>query len=262
MSTTTDSLPATAGPVVLTGTPIVPGVALGPVIRPAGAVQLPAEDQPPLAEGARPGEKERFAAAAKAVAERLGRRAAAATGVSAEVLTATAGLARDRGLLSAVEQRIDAGTPAAVATMQAAQHFVDLFTSMGGLMAERATDVRDVRDRLVAELTGQGEPGVPIPDEPSVLLADDLAPPAPAGRHPARVVALAPRRGGTTSHTAIIARQLGLPCVVAVGGLDDVPAGATVLLDGEQGTVTVDPDPAEAQARVRAARIAAQALSG
>src|SRR4051795_102216 len=243
MSTTTDSLPATAGPVVLTGTPVVPGVALGPVIRPAGAVQLPAEDQPPLAEDARPGEKERFAAAATAVAERLARRAAAATGVSAEVLTATAGLARDRGLLSAVEQRIDTGTPAAVATVQAAQQFVDLFISMGGLMAERATDVRDVRNRIVAELTGQGEPGVPMPDEPSVLLADDLAPADTAGLDPTRIVGLATRLGGTTSHTAIIARQLGLPLVVAVEGLDAVPAGATVLLDAEEGTVTVDPDP-------------------
>jgi phosphoenolpyruvate-protein phosphotransferase (PTS system enzyme I) len=47
-----------------------------------------------------------------------------------------------------------------------------------------------------------------------------------------------------------------------VGGLDDVPAGTTVLLDGEQGTVTVDPEPVEAQARVRAARVAADALAG
>ena len=67
---------------------------------------------------------------------------------------------------------------------------------------------------------------------------------------PARVLGLATRLGGTTSHTAIIARQLGLPCVVAVGGLADVPEGATVLLDGEQGTVTVDPDPEDGAARV------------
>src|SRR3954469_23272695 len=91
----------------------------------------------------------------------------------------------------------------------------------------------------------------------------DWTPPAAtAGLAPPRVTGRAPRLGGTTSHTAIIARQLGLPCVVAVGGLDDVPAGATVLLDGEQGTVTVDPDPEEARARVAAARIAAEALAG
>ena len=250
------------GPVVLTGTPVVPGVALGPVIRPAGAVQLPAEGQTDVPEADRPAEKARFVAAAETVAGRLTERAAAATGVSAEVLSTTAGLARDRGLLSSVEQRIDAGAPAAVATVQAAQQFVDMFTALGGLMAERVTDVRDVRDRIVAHLTGQGEPGVPSPAVPSVLLADDLAPADTAGLDPTRVIGLATRLGGTTSHTAIIARQLGLPCVVAVGDLDGVPEGVTVLLDGEQGTVTVGPDADQAARRVAAARAAAELLAG
>ena len=247
---------------VLTGTPVVPGVALGPVVRPTGTVRLPEPDGAPVPPEERAAERGRFEAAAGVVADRLAARAAAATGVSAEVLATTAGLARDRGLLSAVAQRVDAGASAAVATMAAAQQFVDMFTALGGLMAERVTDVRDVRDRIVAELTGQGEPGVPTPEVPSVLLADDLAPADTAGLDPARIVGLGTRLGGTTSHTAIIARQLGLPCVVGIGGLDDVPAGATVLLDGERGTLTVDPDPADAAARVRAARVAAEALAG
>ena len=261
-STGTAGLPPTTGPAVLTGTPVVPGVALGPVIRPAGAVRLPAEDQPDVPAAERPTERARFVAAAETVAGRLTERAAVATGVSAEVLSTTAGLARDRGLLSSVEQRIDAGTPAAVATVQAAQQFMDMFSALGGLMAERVTDVRDVRDRIVAHLTGQGEPGVPSPAVPSVLLADDLAPADTAGLDPTRVIGLATRLGGTTSHTAIIARQLGLPCVVAVGGLDDVPEGVTVLLDGDQGTVTVEPDLDEARRRVDAARAAAEVLAG
>ncbi|MGZ4507342.1 MAG: putative PEP-binding protein [Blastococcus sp.] len=260
-STTTERSPSAAGPVVLTGTPVVPGVALGPVVRPSGAVTLPAGGEATLDEAARPADKARFQAAADAVAERLAARAAAATGVSAEVLSTTAGMARDRALRGAAEQRIDAGVPAAVAATEAAQQFVDLFAGLGGLMAERVTDVRDVRDRIVAELTGQGEPGVPSPDVPSVLLADDLAPADAAGLDPARIIGLATRLGGTTSHTAIIARQLGLPCVVAVGGLDDVPVGALVLLDGENGTVTVDPDPEHAQRRVESARRAAELLT-
>ncbi|MEI4273125.1 putative PEP-binding protein [Klenkia sp. LSe6-5] len=264
MSTTHPDLTSTdaAGPTVLTGTPVVPGVALGPVIRPHGAVQLPTEDAEPVAEADRAAEKERFTTAAEVVAGRLTDRAAAASGVSAAVLQTTAGLAKDRGLLSTVEQRIDAGASAPVATVGAAQQFAELFTSLGGLMAERVTDVNDVRDRIVAELTGQSEPGVTNPDTPSVLLADDLAPADTAGLDPTKVVALATRLGGSTSHTAIIARQLGLPCVVAVGGLDDVLEGAVVLVDGEQGTVTVDPDPADAQVRVEAARVAAEALAG
>ncbi|UOY00765.1 putative PEP-binding protein [Blastococcus sp. PRF04-17] len=255
--------PPTAGDsFVLTGTPVVPGAVLGPVIRPSEGVRLPvASEQSALAEDARGAEKELFRAAAELVATRLAARAAAATGVSAEVLSTTAGLARDRGLWGAVEQRIDAGTPAAVAVVDAAQQFVDMFTALGGLMAERVTDVRDVRDRIVAELTGQGEPGIPTPEVPSVLLADDLAPADTAGLDPAHVIGLATRLGGTTSHTAIIARQLGLPCVVAVEGLEDVRAGELVLLDGDAGTVTVGPDPGDARSRVEAARAAAELLA-
>ena len=267
--TTTASGNTVAGPgsispdsFVLTGTPVVPGVALGPVIRPSDGVRLPEGEPAELPDHERAAEKELFRAAAELVSARLAARAASATGVSAEVLSTTADLARDRGLLSAVEQRIDAGTPAAVATVQAAQQFVDLFTSLGGLMAERATDVRDIRDRIVAELTGQGEPGIPSPEVPSVLLADDLAPADTAGLDPARVIGLATRLGGTTSHTAIIARQLGLPCVVAVEGLEDVRAGEIVLLDGDTGTVTVGPDPGDARSRVEAARAAAEILAG
>jgi phosphotransferase system enzyme I (PtsI) len=265
MSSSVSGLVSTAGPsgpLVLAGTPVVPGVALGPVIRPSEGVRLPDGAQPELPEEARAAEKELFRAAAELVAARLATRASAATGVSAEVLSTTAGMARDRALWGAAEQRIDLGVPAGPATVQAAQQFVDMFTGLGGLMAERVPDVRDVRDRIVAELTGQGEPGIPSPDVPSVLLADDLAPADTAGLDPARVIGLATRLGGTTSHTAIIARQLGLPCVVAVEGLDEVPAGVTVLLDGDAGTVTVGPDPAEAGQRVEAARLAAEVLAG
>lgn len=251
-----------SGPLVLVGTPVVPGVALGPVVRPSAGVRLPEAEQPELPEEARAAEKVLFRAAAELVAARLAARASAATGVSAEVLSTTAGMARDRALWGAAEQRIDLGVPAASATVQAAQQFVDMFTTLGGLMAERVPDVRDVRDRIVAELTGQGEPGIPSPEVPSVLLADDLAPADTAGLDPARVIGLATRLGGTTSHTAIIARQLGLPCVVAMEGLEDVRAGVPVLLDGDAGTLTVTPDPAEARLRVEAARVAAEVLAG
>jgi phosphotransferase system enzyme I (PtsI) len=262
MSTSAPARPVSPDAFVLTGTPVVPGVAHGPVIRPSEGVRLPEEDPAVVPDHDRPGEKELFRAAAELVATRLAGRAAAATGVSAEVLSTTAGIARDRALWSAAEQRIDQGVPASSAAVQAAQQFVDMFTSLGGLMAERVPDVRDVRDRIVAELTGQGEPGIPRPDVPSVLLADDLAPADTAGLDPARVIGLATRLGGTTSHTAIIARQLGLPCIVAVEGLEDVRAGETVLLDGDAGTLTVGPDPGDARSRVAAARAAAEILAG
>jgi phosphotransferase system enzyme I (PtsI) len=93
-----------------------------------------------------------------------------------------------------------------------------------------------------------------VPATPSILCAQDLAPADTAGLDPTLVVALATTLGGPTSHTAIIARQLGIPCVVAVEGLDAVAAGTMVLVDGTRGTVTVTPDQAAATNAVAQAR--------
>ncbi|MDQ4085062.1 MAG: phosphoenolpyruvate--protein phosphotransferase, partial [Actinomycetota bacterium] len=204
-------------------------------------------------ESERSAELQRFAAATEAVAGRLQTRTAQASGAAAEVLSATATLARDRGLRSLVQQQTDAGASAEVATVRAIEQLEAMFRSAGGLMAERVTDLRDIRSRVVAELTGQPEPGVPTPDEPCVLLSDDLAPSDTAGLDPRRILAIATTLGGPTSHTAIIARQLSIPCVVAVAGLDDVPEGVTVLVDGSTGEVEVSPDAIEAAARAEAA---------
>jgi len=260
---TASSPPTSPSGTVLHGVPVVAGVACGPVIRPG---RLPALDDidaaPEIDEEDRPAEASRFVAAANAVASRLRERAAHATGAAAEVLAATATLAQDRAWLGTAERLINAGAPAQRAVVAAVDQFIDMFTQMGGLMAERVTDLRDIRDRVIAELAGLPEPGVPLPAVPSVLLADDLAPADTAGLDPSLVVALATTLGGPTSHTAIIARQLGLPCVVAVEGLDEVEAGTTVLVDGTRGTVTVSPDPAVAAEQVttakREAELAAQ----
>lgn len=242
---------------VLQGVPVVSGVRYGPVIRPGKLPEVDPEAGGDLAESDRSAEGERFAAAAATVAARLRDRAAHATGVASEVLAATAALAQDRAWLGAAEKRIKEGSPAVPAVVAAVDQFIDLFTQLGGLMAERVTDLRDIRDRVIAELNGMPEPGVPMPTEPSILCAEDLAPADTAGLDPTLVVALATTLGGPTSHTAIIARQLGIPCVVAVGGLDDIPVGAMVLVDGTRGTVTVAPDVAVAREAVAAAERAA-----
>ena len=248
-----------AGTQTLHGTPVVPGLAYGRVVRPAPAPALPAATE--VAEADRDAEAERFTAAAATVADRLAARSAASSGVSAEVLQATAVLARDRGLLAAVKKGVKAGADAPHAVYAAVDQFAGLFRSMGGLMAERVTDLYDLRDRIVAELTGQSEPGIPTPAEPSVLLADDLAPADTAGLDPSRVTGLATRLGGPTSHTAIIARQLGIPCVVAVPGLDEVATDAFVLVDGTTGELQVDPDPSTATAAVVESRTRAEAVA-
>lgn len=256
-STNTSLLPGTA----LRGVPVVPGVAYAPVIRP-GRLPTSIDDAGDVAEPDRPAEAARFAAAASAVATRLRDRAAHATGAASEVLAATATLAQDRAWLAAAEKRIATGAPAVRAVIGAVDQFAEMFTKLGGLMAERVTDLRDIRDRVIAELNGLPEPGVPMPAAPSILCADDLAPADTAGLDPTLVVALATTLGGPTSHTAIIARQLGIPCVVAVEGLDAVEAGTMVLVDGTAGTVIVTPDSAAADEAVEAARRDAERAAG
>jgi phosphoenolpyruvate-protein phosphotransferase (PTS system enzyme I) len=113
---------------------------------------------------------------------------------------------------------------------------------------------------VTARLVGEPEPGVPVPDRPSVLVAEDLAPADTAGLDAATVVALVTEKGGPTSHTAIIARQLGIPCVVGVAGLLELRDGTPVLVDGTTGEVQLEPDPQAATAQVEASRAAREAL--
>ncbi|MGK2902892.1 MAG: phosphoenolpyruvate--protein phosphotransferase [Mycobacterium sp.] len=246
---------------VLTGVPVVAGVAYAPVIRPGARPPVAHAEPVQIDEAARPGEVTRMKEAAAAVADRLRERAGHATGVASGVLATTASLAQDRAWLGDAEKRITAGSAAEQAVGGAIAKIAEALAKAGDLMAERVTDLRDVRDRVLAELAGLPEPGVPLPDVPSVLCAEDLAPADTAGLDPTLVVALATTLGGPTSHTAIIARQLGIPCVVAVAGLDAVPVGAPVMVDGSRGTVTVSPDAAEAQRAVETSRVEGERIA-
>lgn len=242
-----------SGSGVLHGTPVVPGIGYGPVIRPGRRPDVPV-DTSVVDEKARGTELEKFREAASVVAGRLRGRAELATGAASEVLSANAAMAQDRGWLKAAEKLIAAGTPATSATDAATEQFAAMFLKLGGLMAERVTDLRDIRDRVIAEILGVPEPGVPTPTAPSILLADDLAPADTAGLDACLVVGLATSLGGPTSHTAIIARQLGIPCVVAVSGLDDVLEGTQAVVDGITGDIVLEPDAERAEAAVAAAR--------
>ncbi len=193
-----------------------------------------------------------FDEAVDAVASGFATKAERASGSAAEVLTASAGMARDRGLRGVVRQRLRAGDDLLTAVAAAVEQFAEVFTGMGGLMAERVTDLRDIERRLVARIVGVPEPGVPTAPEPVVLVAEDLAPADTAGLDPALVRALVTERGGPTSHTAIIARQLGIPCVVGVAGAMALPAGTWLLVDGTTGTVAAGVD--ESLARDEVAR--------
>jgi phosphotransferase system enzyme I (PtsI) len=241
---------------------VVPGVAYAPVVVATAGVsaeavyafgeRVLADTEAAVAE---------YDAAVDAVADGLTLRAESVTGSAAEVLVATAGLARDKGLRAAVVKRLKAGEPLLDALSASVEQFAGVFAQMGGLMAERVTDLHDIERRVTARLVGAPEPGIPVPAQPSILFADDLAPVDTAGLDPRLVVALVTRSGGPTSHTAIIARQLGIPCVVGVSGLLESPIGARALVDGTTGEVDLDPDPDRADARVADAAREREALS-
>src|SRR5690606_12272446 len=103
-------------------------------------------------------------------------RAESASGDAADVLGATALMARDPGLLAAVRASLDAGRPTARSLDDAVAGFCDALAATGGYLAERAADLRDVGDRALAVLLDVPMPGVPHPGHPFVLVAHDLSP--------------------------------------------------------------------------------------
>ncbi|HEU4811453.1 MAG TPA: PEP-utilizing enzyme, partial [Nocardioides sp.] len=220
MVTSTDTGHASSRPTLLRGTPVVPGIAHGPALVARSEVSPDAVAR--FGTGEYADAEAALAAyddAVAAVAEGFQHKADRASGAVAEVLTASAGLARDKGLRGAVRKHLRGDDPLLASVHAAVEQFAVIFAGMGGLMAERVTDLKDIERRLVAHLVGEPEPGVPTPRVPSVLVAEDLAPADTAGLDPSVVLALVTERGGPTSHTAIIARQLGIPCVVGAAGV-------------------------------------------
>lgn len=256
-----ESARSTSEAISLKGTGVVAGIAYAPAVWVRPRPDLP-EAGRTIAEEAHDSEFARFTAAADTVAGRLAARAETVEGAAAEVLTATVGMVNDRGWRRGVKKNIGSGHPAEYAAVAATQKFIDMFEAAGGVMAERTTDLRDIRDRVIAELRGEEEPGLPEIRGRAVLFADDLSPADTATLDTSHVVALVTELGGPTSHTAIIARQLNLPCIVAAGKkVRDITAGEVVLVDGARGTVTRNADEdssraAVAEFRERAAVIA------
>jgi phosphoenolpyruvate-protein phosphotransferase (PTS system enzyme I) len=182
-------------------------------------------------------------AALGAVADELRTRSAHASGAVADVLAATAGLARDPALKAAVKRYATAGDSAAQAVTSAVGQFEEMFLAAAGPMAERVTDLRSVRDHAVARLLGEPSPGVNL-QQRSVVAALDLSPADTAALDLEMVAAIVTEQGGPTGHTAIIAGQLGIPCIVRAVGLTSLARdGDVVAVDTTAGTLTVHPSP-------------------
>ncbi|HEY1178122.1 MAG TPA: phosphoenolpyruvate-utilizing N-terminal domain-containing protein, partial [Phytomonospora sp.] len=211
----------------ITGVGVSPGVGAGPVRAMAAAVPEPPADQP--LDGDPADAKRRAAEAFAAVGADLDARAASAARrgrtEAADVLAAQAMMARDPSLAEVAGQKIDGGLGAPRAVHEAFGTFRELLAGASGYLAARVADLDDIRDRVLATLTGAPLPGLPVADEPYVLVARDLAPADTALIDPAEVVAFVTAEGGPTSHTAILARTMGVPAVVAAPGVLDLADG-------------------------------------
>ena len=217
-------------------------VSAGRVIDPVKVMAPPVAEPEvsiPLEPGKREQEAARIAPAAAAVKADLESRVERAQGDGKAVLEATAQMAGDPTLVSSAQNLVhEQGMTAERAVWQAGDDVATMLEGLGGYMAERATDVKDVRARIVAQLRGEQPPGIPFSRDRFVLAAEDLAPADTATLDPSVVSALITSEGGPQSHTAILARQLGIPAVVAAHGVDQIEDGTVVFVDGAAGIVS------------------------
>ena len=224
----------------LEGLGVSPGRAVGPLLRLGAVPELPAPH--PVADVH--AESSVALAALRLLGDELDARAERAVSAQArDVLEAQALIARDSTLADAVADLIAGGQDAAHAVHAAFSAQAEVLRAAGGYLAERAADLEDLRARTVAYVLGVAMPGVPDPGHAYVLVADDLSPADTAELDPGSVLALVTARGGPTSHTAILARALGLPAVVACPAILDVADGTVVSVDGEAGLVHTDAAP-------------------
>jgi phosphotransferase system enzyme I (PtsI) len=237
----------------LRGVGVSHGVAIGQVRHMGTAVLEPPAQQMPTEEA--PREQARARRAVEAVAADLQARGNLAGGEAQAVLEAQALMALDPELMADVERRIAVGSTAERAVYDAFAAYRALLANAGEYLAGRVADLDDVRNRIVARLMGVPMPGVPDSDEPYVLFARDLAPADTALLDPTLVLGFVTEEGGPTSHSAILARALGVPAVVATPGATDMAEGVVVAVDGSTGEVLVEPSE-EQQAELR--RIAAE----
>ncbi len=241
----------------LNGIGVGRGVAVGPILRMPDPLPEPT-DAPRTRDSA--AELATVTSALSTVAGELLARGEKVGGAARDVLEAASLMAQDPTLVDDVTARIESGKTGERAVFEAFGAFQDMLTGMGGLMAERATDLGDVSQRIIASLRGVTVPGVPTSDTPFILVARDLAPADTALLDLDRVLGLITRDGGPTSHTAILARSKSIPAIVGVAGALDLTDGTIVIADAATGRVRVSPGEGEvAEARKRIADRAAAA---
>jgi phosphotransferase system enzyme I (PtsI) len=222
----------------LTGSGVGRGIAVGPVLRMPDPMPEPATTPSMIGPD---GEKQRVTNAIASAAEDIRARGERAGGKAQEVLEAQALMADDPTLRSDIDVRIDNGATAERAVFEAFAAFREMLLGIGGYFGERATDLDDVSQRVIARLAGVSAPGVPDSEVPFVLVARDLAPADTALLDLEKVLAVVTSEGGPTSHTAILARDKSLTAVVGVDGVLALADGVLVIVDASAGSVIAEP---------------------
>lgn len=222
----------------LTGIGVGRAIATGPVRRMPDPLPEPDEHETVADPDA---EVARTRTALQQVAAELNERGARAGGDARNVLEAQALMAEDPTLVDDVVNRIRSGRTGQRAVHEGFLEFQVMLVGLGGYMAERAADLGDVAQRVIARLTGVPAPGVPDSDIPFVLVARDLAPADTALLDLEKVLALVTRDGGPTSHTAILARARSIPAIVGVADAEQLTDGRVVIVDAGGGIIEVDP---------------------
>jgi phosphocarrier protein FPr len=179
----------------------------------------------------------------------------------AAIFLAHAEFLDDPELEQDVVTRINTGSSAGWAWQQAIeQRVAELKKLDDPVLAGRAVDLSDVGNRVLRFLAHRIEEGPAMPKEPVILVAEDLTPSDTAGLDPAFILGFCTAGGGPTSHSAIIARALGIPAIVGGGpAMLHLPEGSEAILDGNSGNLYVEPSPATV-ASARKAQLALEEM--
>lgn len=162
----------------------------------------------------------------------------------AQILTGQIMMLNDPFMQSQMQDAIEAGQCAEAAVDQVCTLYAEMFAGVDDeLMRQRASDVRDIRTRMLAILLNSD--GMDISELPagSVLVAHELTPSMTVGLKKENVVAIVTKTGGRTSHSAILARAMELPAVLQVRkGTEQIKDGDSLIVDGSEGIIQLNPD--------------------
>lgn len=246
-------------PNTLAGVCAAPGIAVGKLVRWDDQDIAPPEQ----ASGTSPSESRALDRAIASVDDELDEtvRTASQRGAVGEagIFAVHRVLLEDPTFVDAARDLISLGKSAGFAWREAIRAQIVLLSKIDDpLLAERAADLRDIEKRVLRALGYTSTAARELPDE-AVLAADEFTPSDLAALDRGRVTALVMARGGATSHAAIIARQIGIPALVAVGdALHAVPEGTQVVVDASAGRLEHAPTALD----VERARLERQRLAG